>query len=160
MRILTNSSFSPKGLIGISEASEDAPQKVIFCIPIENYEAEKINSLNDFRQFFRKGITTKIKDSDITKIIDLDFHSNSLFNLTKSSLPNFTAKVKRHSVDFYLSRLNFLGYNIRSKLNFDFYYEGRILDELYKKRFVILEPNWKQLDRLFIEERVLFTDWK
>src|SRR4051794_21968034 len=88
MRILTNSPFNLKGLISISEATDDAPQKVIFCIPIENYEAEEINNLNDFRQYFGRGITTKIKDSDVTKTIDLDFHSNSRFNMNgKSSLP-------------------------------------------------------------------------
>ncbi|HMK16618.1 MAG TPA: hypothetical protein VK492_00340 [Chitinophagaceae bacterium] len=160
MRILTNSPFSVKGLISIREATDDAPQKVFFCIPLDNYEANTIRNLNDFNRFFKRGVTTKVKESDITKTIDLELHSKaSFFNIGKSSLPHFTAKIKGHSIDFHLSQLNFLDYNILNRLSFEFYYEGRISNDLFNKRFVILEPNWKQLDRLFIEDRVLFTDW-
>lgn len=161
MRILTNSPFSLKGLISIAEATEDAPQKIIFCIPIDNHAALELNTLSDFRRFFRKGITTKIKESGITKTINLDFRSNPRFIIARQvSLPYFTAAIKDHRVHFSLSRVNFLNYNTENKLNFEFYYNGKMFDELFNKKLVILEPNWTQLDSLFLEERILFSDLK
>lgn len=161
MRILTNSPFNSTGLISIIEATEDAPQKIFFCIPIDNYDAEKIRTLDEFRRYFRSGITTKIKESDTTKTINLEFRSNSRFIFKKvPGLPTFIATVKNHRVDFYLSKLNFLDSDSQNTLNFDFHYVGKIFDKLLDKKLVILEPNLKQLDQLFIEEQILFSDWE
>ena len=161
MRLVTNSPFSSKGLISIIEAEENAAQNVIFCVPIEAYEAGEIYDLHDFKRSFRKGITTKIKDSNLTETISLDFHSESMFGSDKKyNLPKFTATVKGQNIDFYLSSLNFLNYNVQSRLSFEYYYDGRIFPKLIGKRLVILEPNWKQLDQLFIEEGILFSDWE
>lgn len=160
MRILTNSPFNLNGLISIGEATDDAPQRIIFCIPLERYRAEEINTLTDFNQYFRSGIKTKIKNHNIKETIKLDFHSNSFYGFRqKNSLPFFAATIKGHRVNFYISQLNFLNYNVDNRLTFDFYYDGRILNDLYDKRFVILEPNWKQLDELYIESEILFSDW-
>ena len=157
MRILTNSKNHLRGLIGISEAEIDSPQNIIFCIPIEKLRADRISNLQDFVVMFRQGISTKIMDYGETQTIKLDFE----YNYNSLRLPKFTAKIKGHTIDFYLSPINLNDENTQynSIFNFDFYYEGARFENLRNNRFVILEPNWKQLDELFLKEDVVFVDW-
>jgi len=157
MRILTNSKNNLKGLIAISEAQDDGPQTVFFCIPIDKNKAERINTLVDFVEVFNHGISTKIMDYGQSKTINLDFEYN--FNSLK--FPKFTTKIKGLKVDFHLSKLNLTTkeFQTNSIFDFDFYYMGNKLNDLTNYRFIILEPNWKQLDELFIKEDIVFVDW-
>lgn len=160
MRILTNSPSDAKGLISIVEADDNVSQAVVFCIPIDLREAERIRNTYDFESHFFRGISTKIKDRDETNTIYLDYISPRQNKIEVNPLPKFVANIKGYQIDFYLSLLNFVSDN-RHDLNIDFYYSGKYLnDDLFNKRLVIVEPNWRQLDSLFINENVLFTDWK
>tara|TARA_R110002012_G_scaffold179482_1_gene345114 strand:- start:1123 stop:1605 length:483 start_codon:yes stop_codon:yes gene_type:complete len=160
MRILTSSPFETKGLISIYEASDNVPQVVMFCIPIDKREAQEITSLVDFQRFFSNGISTKIKDGEITNTIYLDYVSRIDFGKQVISLPKFVTSVKGHKIDFFLSLLNFNSKR-NGVLDIDYFYSGdRFYKELGNKRLVIVEPNWGQLDKLFLEEKVVFTDWK
>lgn len=160
MRILTNSPFEGKGLISIVEADDNVPQTVIFCIPIGLRDAEKMRDINDFQKYFSKGISTKIIDQEITNSIYLDFLPSRQTRGQMNPRPKFVATIKGHKIDFYLSPLNYLTDNGRL-LNIGYFYSGSYLgDELFEKRLVILEPDWRQLDKLFLEEKVLFIDWK
>lgn len=160
MRILTNSPHDAKGLISIVEADDNVPQTVIFCIPIDLNEAERIKDVYDFEAYFSNGISTKIKDRKKTNTIYLNYVSVRQSDSKINQLPKFVANIKGHTIDFYLSPLNFLSGN-SNNLNINFYYDGKHLsNELSDKRLVIVEPNWRQLDNLFLEEKVVFTDWK
>ncbi len=161
MRILTKSPFETKGLISIVEASDNGPQTVVFCIPIEIREAERMRDIYDFERYFSDGISTKIKDRDNTNTIYLDYIAPRQTGRELNSRPKFVANIKGHKIDFYLSTLNYLSNTNRQILNIDYFYSGSYLsDDLFNKRLVIVEPNWRQLDRLFLEEGVVFTDWK
>lgn len=161
MRILTNSPFETKGLISIVEADENVPQTVVFCIPIDIREAQTIQDMRDFNRYFSDGISTKVKDEGNTNTIYLDYVASPRNGREIFSHPKFVANIKGHEIDFYLSTLNYLSNNKRQLLNIDYFYSGRYLrDELFNKRLVIIEPDWRQLDRLFLEEKVVFTDWK
>lgn len=161
MRILTNSPFETKGFISIIEADENAPQTVVFCIPINLRVAEKMLDVYDFQKYFLGGISTKIKDGDHTNTIDLDYVKPRQSRGEINSPPKFVANIKGYEIDFYLSPLNYLYKNNSKLLNINSFYSGNYLrDELADKRLVIVEPNWRQLDKLFLEERVVFTDWK
>lgn len=157
MRILTNSKNHLRGLVTISEAEIDSPQNIIFCIPIEKFHVDRINNLQDFTEMFKQGISTKIMDYGETQIINLDFE----YNYNSLRMPKFIAKIKGHIIDFYLSPINLNGENTQysSIFNFDFYYEGSKFENLRNSRFIILEPNWNQLDELFIKEDIVFVDW-
>ena len=160
MRILTDSPFDARGLISIVEADDNVPQTVIFCIPIDSHEAERLKSVYDLKDYFSKGISTKIKDGGETRSIHLDYISQMNNPVKIPVIPKFVANIRGHKIDFYLSPLNFLP-DDRHNLNINFYYSGRYLnDDLFNKKLVIVEPNWRQLDKLFLEERIVFTDWR
>lgn len=160
MRILTNSPFEAKGLISVYEASDNVPQVVVFCIPIDKREAQRITSMFDFQRYFSNGISTKIIDRNITNTIYLEYESPRDFGRQVSNAPKFVANIKGHKIDFFLSDQNFNPIQ-NEVLDIDYFYSGdRFSDELENKRLVIVEPNWRQLDKLFLEERVVFTDWK
>ncbi|OWR12857.1 hypothetical protein [Chryseobacterium sp. VAUSW3] len=158
MRILTNSSNHLKGLIAISEAKENSPQSVFFCVPIEKFQADKINNLEDFKDIFNNGISTKINDYGLTKTIHLKLD----YNFGILELPKFTTQIKGHKIDFYVSKLNLShdNFNTNSLFDFDYFYQGSKFRELTNNRFMILEPNWKQLDELFLKEDIVFVDWQ
>ena len=158
MRILTNSKNNLKGLISISETEENSPQNIIFCIPMEKYRTDRINNLQDFVEIFSNGISTKIMDYNEPKTIYLDFE----YNYKSLRLPKFTTSIKGHKIDFYLSRLNLTEDNFRTNsiFNFDFCYHGSKYQNLSNGRFIILEPNWNQLDELFLKEDIVFVDWE
>lgn len=61
---------------------------------------------------------------------------------------------------FFLSRANFDLKKSSLELDINRRYTGEIHGDLINKYFILLEPNWKQLDKLFLERRVLFVDWK
>ena len=105
-------------------------------------------------------VSTKIKDGEITNTIYLDYVSRIDFGKQVISLPKFVTSVKGHKIDFFLSLLNFNSKR-NGVLDIDYFYSGdRFYKELGNKRLVIVEPNWGQLDKLFLEEKVVFTDWK
>lgn len=159
MRILTNSPFEAKGLISIFEASDNAPQIVTFCVPIDKSEAERIRDIDDFQDNFSNGISTKIKDQNSTNTVYLNYVAPERNN-RGNNIPKFEVNIKGHKIDFYLSSLNYNSNN-NQLLNIEYYYSGTYLNNaLFNKRLVLLEPNWKQLDKLFIEEKITFTDWK
>ena len=161
MRILTNSPFETKGLISIIEAGDNVPQTVVFCIPIDIRDAEGMKDMFDFQRYFSNGISTKIKDRDNNKTIYLDYISSRQMGIELNLRPKFVANIKGHKIDFYISPVNYLPNSNRQILNIEYFYSGTYLsDDLYNKRLVIVEPDWRQLDRLFLEERVVFTDWK
>lgn len=161
MRTLTNSPQSSKGLIKVIEADEHAPQHIVFCIPIEEYEARNIRDINDFRQVFSRGIVTKIKRGTDVNTIALDLYKNSFFRFNNNvRTPKFIATVGGYKIDFHLSPLNFKDYHIDSKLSIDFFYEGKSDSDLRSKRFIILEPDWNLLDKIFLNQKILFTDWE
>lgn len=160
MRILTNSPIEAKGLISIYETSDNVPQVVVFCIPIDKREAQRIRNMFDFQRYFSNGISTKIIDGDTTNTIYLNYESPMDFSRQVSRSPKFVANIKGHKIDFFLSDQNFKSKQ-NGVLDIDYFYSGdRFNDELGNKRLVIVEPNWRQLDKLFLEERVVFTDWK
>jgi len=74
MRILAQSPLSAKGLISIAEAPEYGPQTVVFCVPIDTREAERMNSIFDFENYFAKGISTKIMERKATRKIFFRLH--------------------------------------------------------------------------------------
>lgn len=160
MRILTNSLHSSKGLIKVVEADEDAPQHIFFCIPIEEYEAKNIRDVNNFRRVFSRGIVAKIKRDNAVNTIAIDLYKNSSFGLNKNdNTPKFIATIGRYEIDFHLSSLNFMDRQTDSELSIDFFYEGNSDSNLRTKRFIILEPDWQLLDKIFLEQKILFTDW-
>jgi hypothetical protein len=160
MRILTNSPHNSKGLIKVIEADEHGPQHVVFCIPIEIDEAENIGNLNDFRKMFSNGIVTKIKKDKAVNTIALELFQKSFFKSNKNgNTPKFIAAIGGYKIDFHLSSLNFMDFQTDSKLSINFFYDG-VDRDLRTKRFIILEPDWKLLDKLFLEQKILFTDWE
>lgn len=161
MRILTSSPNSLQGLVKVVEAEENSPQHIFFCIPIDSYEAKKIQNISDLRQFFRKGLVTKIKSNEKVETISLQLTRKSLFEtLTgKDEVPKFIANVGGQKIDFHLSVLNFDDYSFYNRLSINFFYEGNEEKELFNKRFIILEPDCKALDKIFIENKIIFTDW-
>ena len=161
MRILTKSPFGAKGLISIVEASDNVPQTVVFCIPIDIRDAERMRDIYAFQRYFSDGISTKINDRGITNTIYLDYISPRQTGTEINLRPKFVASIKGQKIDFYLSSLNYLSDNSRQMLNIDYFYSGSYLsDDFFNKRLVIVEPDWRQLDKLFLETRVVFTDWK
>jgi hypothetical protein len=159
MRILTNSPFESKGLISIIEAEDHAPQIIVFCIPMDKNEARRIQNTFDFEEYFSRGISTKIKDQENTNTIYLDYKSPSKNEPEDDSFPKFVASIKGHSIDFHLSPLNF-DLNSKQRLNIEYFYSGKYLrNDLYDKKLILLEPNWQQLDELFLKETIVFTDW-
>ncbi len=160
MRILTNSPFGTKGLISIVEARDNAPQTVVFCVPIDIRDAERMRNIYDFQEYFSDGISTKIKDRDNTNTIYLEYIAPHQNGRKINPRPKFVANIKGHKIDFCLSPLNYLANN-KQGLSIDYFYSGDYLrSELSHKRLVILEPDWRQLDKLFLEERMVFVDWK
>lgn len=160
MRILTYSTTNPKGLIGISEASENSPQEVLFCIPIKYQEASNIKDLDSFARFFFVGISTKIIVDREVKTIDLSFNDIGFSGSRRVNyLPTFSSNLNGEDIYFRLSARNFIENDITKNLKFDFFYSGTEFSELANKVFVILEPNWKVLDQLFLTNKILFTDW-
>ncbi len=161
MRILTNSRNSLYGLIKVVEAEENSPQHLFFCIPIDSYEAKQIGSISDFRKFFRQGIKTQISSNKNIGTISMEFHGSSLFDKyqNKEKIPKFIANVIGQKIDFHLSALNFENYNFDNRLSINFFYDGDTEMGLLNKRFIILEPDWKALDKIFLEHKITFTDW-
>ena len=162
MRVLTSSKENPIGLISIPEADENAPQNVIFCIPIEKYRADLIKTLDDFSKNFRDGITTKIRYENQTETISLrleDKNFNTNWNQPET-FPKFVVTILGVNVEFFLSRANFDLKKSSLELDINRRYTGEIHGDFINKYFILLEPNWKQLDKLFLERRVLFVDWK
>lgn len=161
MRILTNSRNSLYGLIKVVEAEENSPQHLFFCIPIDSYEAKQIESISDFRRYFRRGLVTKIKSNKNINTISLEFYRSSFFDTfsNKEKIPKFIANVGGQKIDFHLSALNFDNYNFDKKLSINFFYDGNREKDLFNKRFIILEPDWKALDKIFLESGITFTDW-
>jgi hypothetical protein len=162
MRILTSSKENPIGLISIQEANDNAAQNVIFCIPIEKFQANQIKTLGDFSINFRDGITTKIIIDNKIEIIRLRF-VNKNFNTNWSqpeTFPKFTATILSVNVEFFLSRANFDLEKGFLELDINRRYTGDIHEDLMNKNLILLEPNWKQLDKLFLQHKVLFVDWK
>ena len=160
MRILTDSSTDKKGLISIVEADENLPQFVVFAIPIEINEADRIIDIFDFKNYFSRGISTKIIDRGNVEIIHLKLISPTQNFPERHPTLKFVATVKGHEINFYLSPLNFLNDDFFF-LDIDFYYSGKYLnEELNNKKLVILEPDWKQLDTLFFKHGIIFIDWK
>ncbi len=160
MRILTNSPFESKGLISIYEASDNVPQLVVFCIPIDKEDAKRMTDIFDFQEYFYNGVSTKVKDGDSTKTIALQYEAPPKFDRELSNFPKFVANIQGHKIDFFLSSLNFNSKNNRV-LAIEHFYSGNYLgDQLSNKRLVIVEPNWRQLDKLFLDEKIIFIDWK
>ncbi|MGY4539888.1 hypothetical protein ACVW0P_004329 [Mucilaginibacter sp. UYNi724] len=160
MRILTKSPFEKKGLIAIVEASDNVAQTVVFCIPIDVHDSDRIRDLNDFKTYFSEGVYTKIKDRDHTTVINLKYVAPRFEHAQDPSRSKFVANVKGHNIDFYLSTSNCLSTNTR-RFNIEYFYSGKYLSEdFFHKRFIIVEPDWQQLDRLFLEQSILFVDWK
>lgn len=155
MRILTPSIDNSHALISLMEAESDAPQNIIFCVPIDKFESKRINTLQDFHLYFGSGISTKIREEGRNRTIKLEYSNTS--GLT---IPRFTASIRGFQIDFYLSQLNFINNDKNNDFSFDFFYNGNKFRDLIEKKFIILECNWKQLDRLFIESKILFTDWE
>lgn len=162
MRVLTSSKENPIGFISIQEADEDAPQNIIFCIPIEKYLANEIKTLDDFSKNFRDGITTKIRIENQIETIRLRFENknfNTNWNEPKT-FPKFQVTILGMNVEFFLSRANFNLEKNFLELDINRRYTGDALGDLINKNLILLEPNWKQLDKLFLERKVLFVDWK
>jgi len=162
MRILT-SHKNHKGLISILEAESDAPQNVVFCVPIQDDIASDIETIFDFVSYFREGISTRIKHNGKTTVIHLKlFNEFGIPILDKiNSFPKFTTKLENHQVDFYLSRANFNEKDEKKLLEINNFYSGdQFYEELRNKKLVILQPNWTQLDNLFLKEGILFIDWQ
>lgn len=155
MRILTPSRIHKKGLLSIEEADENAPQEVVFCVPLSRSEASGIETLVDFSRKFSSGISTKIIQDNYKQeiFLDLDYSSDA---------PNdfrFATRIDGYDIAFYLSNSNFLEKR-RGILDISHFYEGsQFRFDLASKRFLILQPDWKQLDRLYMEKGILFSDY-
>lgn len=161
MRILTASDKNIDGLISIVEAKENAPQNIIFCIPIDEYYLSRLTTIEDFFNLFENGITSKIRIVDEIITIELPI-SNQKIKATweePESFPKFIATIKSFRIEFYLSRVNFRVSN-DFEFNINKSYVGDIYNNLNDKKFIVLEPNWKQLDKLFLETGILFIDWQ
>lgn len=155
MRLMTKSNFDSKGLIKISEASKDDPQEIFFCIPIPIEMARNIISIRDFKSFIGDGITTKIIERKEEKIIKLNLNWKGLIQQGVQ----FETKINGLNIDFQLSDTNFSqDYFKRKIFKLDYSYEGEE-KKLNHYNFIILEPNWKKLDYLFLEKKILFKDW-
>ncbi|GEM_PF-4278357 len=167
MRVLTISPTIRTGLIDILEADENAAQIVYFCIPIDKYEAENIKTVSDFGSRFANGIVTKIKINGEEQIVKLNYGERYLLNNENRSVPFFYMVIDGVEVGFDLSILNFES-DPKSKtgisdyfLNIQFFYAGNLRNEsLGDKKLVILEANWKTLDKIFLYNNVLMVDWE
>jgi len=153
MRLLTNSLTSQQGLEMIKESTLNDSQNVVFCVPINKYEADKINSIRDLRNLLKGGITTKILNKGEIETITLK-QRRPVFD----KYFEFQTKIYNKKVRFYISKLN---KNIEGdKFNIGHYYSGEINDsEFSNTRFVILEPNLNDLDKLYLENKVIFVDY-
>lgn len=159
MRVLTNSPVESKGLISIFEADDNVPQIVVFCIPIDRRDAQRMTDMFDFQSYFSNGISTKVKAENQTNTIYLDFVASSYLTNESRSVPKFVANIRGHKIDFFLSALNFKS-ETNQLLDIDHFYAGEYLSrDLLDKKLVIVEPDWRQLDKLYLEEKVVFTDW-
>jgi acetoacetate decarboxylase len=108
-----------------------------------------MTNIYDFQGYFSQGISTKIKDGDNTNTVYLDYVAPPPVGREMNSVPKFVANIKGHKIDFYLSTLNYKAKNNNQFLDINFFYSGNYLSkELSNKRLVIVEPNWRQLDKL------------
>jgi len=154
MRLLTNSLNKKQGLEMIEESTINDSQNVVFCVPINKYEAEKINSVKDLRKFLRGGISTKILyDGKIeTVILKQNRHVFDKYF-------EFQTKIFNRKIRFYVSKLN--RRTEENKFGIEHFYSGEInYSEFVDTRFIILEPNLDDLDKLYIEHKVIFIDFK
>jgi len=144
------SSVEPFKLIKISEAKNNSEQRVVFCIPINNYEAARINDLRDISVFFRGGFVSKIVEEGITKQIDFKLKRNGF-----SDEYFFEAYVAEHKIQFFISDDNWDG----EAINIRYEYGGNDEYDLSDKKFFIIEPVWRQLDELFLNKRIFLKDF-
>jgi len=164
MRVFTTSPMNQMGLIDILEADDNASQMVYFCIPIEKEEANKIKNLIDFSTIFKDGISMKAEINNEKRIISLSYGEKYyLGDGQLNYVPYFSGVIENEVVEFELSSLNYRQDSIEKlkfTLDIQFIYSGNLhKQDLGNKKFVILEPNWKKLDKLFLSKNILISDW-
>lgn len=154
MRLLTNSLNRKQGLEMIKESSLNDSQNVVFCVPINKHEAERIKSVRDLHILLIEGISTKILYNG--KILTVVLKQRvSLFN----KYFEFEAIIFNIKVRFYISKLNRQLDN--NQFGIEYFYSGETnYFEFKDTRFIILEPNLNDLDKLYLEHKVLFVDYK
>lgn len=164
MRAFTTSPTNHMGLIDIREADDNASQMVYFCIPIEKDTALNIKNVRDFSKVFKDGIAVRAEINNQKKIISLTYGEKYYLGDNGSDyVPYFSGVIENEVVEFELSNLNYRQVPAE-KLNFtldiQFYYSGNLhRQDLRSKKLVILEPNWKKLDKLFLSKNILILDW-
>lgn len=153
MRLLTNSLNKKQGLEMIEESTLNDSQNVVFCVPINKYEAERINSVRDLRKLLRGGISTKILHDGRVETIVLK-QRRPVFD----KYFEFQTNIFNTQVRFYVSKLN--RQVEQNQFGIEHYYSGETnYSEFADTRFVILEPNLNDLDRLYLEHKVIFVDF-
>ncbi len=154
MRLLTNSLTSQQGLEMIQESSLNDSQNVVFCVPFNKYEAEKINSIKDLRKNLTGGISTKILDNGEVKTVYLKQYRHVFDKYFEFQTIIYGTKVR-----FYVSKLNRDLEN--NHFSIGHFYSGESNhSEFSDTNFLILEPNLKDLDKLYLEHKVIFVDFK
>ncbi|MEO1485401.1 MAG: hypothetical protein AAFU57_06625 [Bacteroidota bacterium] len=136
----------------IQESTSNDSQNVVFCVPIDKYEAERINSVGDLRELLRGGISTKILYDGRVETIVLKQRK-----LVFDEYFGFQTTIFNTQVRFYISKLN--RQTAQNQFGIEHYYSGETnYAEFANIRFVILEPNLNDLDKLYLEHKVIFVD--
>lgn len=153
MRLLTNSLTKEQGLEMIQESDLNDSQNVVFCVPIDKNKAAKMNSIKDLRKFLIGGIVTKILNDGKIETVILK-QRRPVFD----KYFEFQTVIYNKKIRFYISKLN---KNLENdKFNIGHFYSGEINSyEFSDKKFIILEPNLDDLDKLYIENKVIFVDY-
>lgn len=152
MRLLTNSLTREQGLETIQESELNDSQNVVFCVPINKNEAEQINSIRDLRKKLRGGIKTKILNKGEIETVILK-QRRPVFD----KYFEFQTNIYNTKIRFYISKLN---RNLEdNKFNIKHFYSGKNNhSDFYDTNFLILEPNLNDLDKLYLEHKVIFID--
>ncbi len=153
MRLLTNSLNEKQGLEMIEESTLNDSQNVVFCVPINKNEAERINSIRNLRKLLRGGISTKILYNGKIETIILKQRRPVYDKYFEFQTEIFNKKVR-----FYVSKLN--RRIEENKFGIEHFYSGEInYAEFENIRFIILEPNLNDLDKLYLEHKIIFVDF-